>query len=303
MPKALFSVIPRKRLTSGHIAVELVDSVLDELIRFLAVVLVVGINLCDDLVALLADKNLMDGMAALRKLILKLLGGYVLTVVGDDEVLLTADEEQEAVLIDSAVVARLEPAVIECLGGSLGILVVASHDVGAADIYLADAVLIGIVYLYLVARKRSADAAGLMIFHGVGGNSGRTLGYAVAVKNLYTEVIETLLILGVKRSAADDDELKSSAELLMNLSEQLAADVDAELEKEAAYPDALLEDFLSAGLSRGLPDALIDSLDNQRNAGEILRMMGLEIPDEVLYIHADIAVGDDDERGKDSRNP
>ena len=76
-----------------------------------------------------------------------------------------------------------------------------------------------------------------------------------------------------------------------------------ELEKEAAYLDALLEDFLSAGLSRGLPDALIDSLDNQRNAREVLRMMGLEILNEVLYIYADIAVGDDDKRGKDSRNP
>ena len=142
-----------------------------------------------------------------------------------------------------------------------------------------------------------------MIFHGVGGNCGRALGYAVAVENLYTEVIETLLILGVKRSTADNDILQISAELLMNLSEQLAADVDAELEKEAAYLDALLEDFLSAGLSRGLPDALIDSLDNQRNAGEVLRMMGLEILNEVLYIYADIAVGDDDKRGEDSRNP
>lgn len=142
-----------------------------------------------------------------------------------------------------------------------------------------------------------------MIFHGVGGNCGRALSYAVTVEDLYTEVIETLLILGVKRSTADNDILQISAELLMNLSEQLAADVDAELEKEAAYLDALLEDFLSAGLSRGLPDALIDSLDNQRNAGEVLRMMGLEILNEVLYIHADIAVGDDDKRGKDSRNP
>ena len=59
----------------------------------------------------------------------------------------------------------------------------------------------------------------------------------------------------------------------------------------------------SSLLSRGLPDALIDSLDNQRNAGEVLRMMGLEILNEVLYIYADIAVGDDDKRGEDSRNP
>ena len=224
----------------------------------------------------------------------------VLTVVGNDKILLAADEEEEAVLIDSAVVAGLEPAVVECRGGCLGILVIASHDVGAADIYLADAVLIGIVYLYLVARKRSADAAGLMIFHGVGGNCRRALGYAVAVENLDAEVIEALLILGIERSAADNDILQISAELLMNLSEQLAADVDAELEKEAAYLDALLEDILSAGLSRSLPDALIDSLDNQRNTGEVLRMMGLEILNEVLYIYADIAVGDDDKRGEDS---
>ena len=89
----------------------------------------------------------------------------------------------------------------------------------------------------------------------------------------------------------------------MNLSKQFAADIDAELHKEAADFDSLLEDILSAGLSRGLPDALINSLDDQRNAGEVLRMMGLEILDEVLYIDADIAVGNDNERGKDSRDP
>ena len=81
----------------------------------------------------------MDRVAALRKLVLKFLGRDVLTVVGNDKILLAADEEEEAVLIDSAVVAGLEPAVVECRGGCLGILVIASHDVGAADIYLADA--------------------------------------------------------------------------------------------------------------------------------------------------------------------
>ena len=53
----------------------------------------------------------MDRVAALRKLVLKFLGRDVLTVVGNDKILLAADEEEEAVLIDSAVVAGLEPAV------------------------------------------------------------------------------------------------------------------------------------------------------------------------------------------------
>ena len=39
----------------------------------------------------------MDRVAALRKLVLKFLGRDVLTVVGNDKILLAADEEEEAV--------------------------------------------------------------------------------------------------------------------------------------------------------------------------------------------------------------
>ena len=178
-------------------------------------------------------------MAALRELVLKLFGRNILAVVGDDQVLFASDKEKESVLVYHAVITGLEPAVVKCGGGSLGILVISLHDICAADIYLAHAVLIGIVYLYLITRKRSADAAGLVVVHCVGCNCGRALGDAVAVEYLDTEIIESLLILGIQCRATDNDELKLAAELLMHLREELAAHINTEFQQETAYLDSL----------------------------------------------------------------
>src|SRR5581483_10869408 len=61
----------------------------------------------------------------------------------DDQLLLPVDDEEEAVLVDVAHVAGVEPAALERLGGGGRLLEIALHDVVAADHDLADAVLAG----------------------------------------------------------------------------------------------------------------------------------------------------------------
>src|SRR5512142_3312948 len=48
---------------------------------------------------------------------------------GDNQILLTVDDRQEAILIECADVARMEPAVfLQCFGRSFGIVVIARED-------------------------------------------------------------------------------------------------------------------------------------------------------------------------------
>jgi hypothetical protein len=61
----------------------------------------------------------------------------------DDQVLLAVDDEQVAVVVAVGEVAGVEPAALERLRGLLGLVVVALHDVVAADDDLADVLLPG----------------------------------------------------------------------------------------------------------------------------------------------------------------
>ena len=55
-----------------------------------------------------------------------------------DDLLEAAGEPEIAVLVEDALVAGAEPAVAESFGVGLGVVLVASRDVGAADDDLAD---------------------------------------------------------------------------------------------------------------------------------------------------------------------
>jgi hypothetical protein len=61
----------------------------------------------------------------------------VLSAGGDDDVLLATGDVEEAVLVDPAQVAGVEPAVDEDLGRRAVFLAVAAEDVRAADEHLA----------------------------------------------------------------------------------------------------------------------------------------------------------------------
>ncbi len=67
------------------------------------------------------------------------LPGIDVEAAGDDHPLLPAGEEDVALRVHPAEVARVEPAVLEDLGGHLLVLVVSLHDVVALEDELADA--------------------------------------------------------------------------------------------------------------------------------------------------------------------
>ena len=80
---------------------------------------------------------------------LDLLGVDVLASA-DDHVLGSVDEHQVSVLVEAADVAGVQPAVDEGLGGLLGSVQVAAHDVRPRDEYLAG---LTVAYLLAVVRR------------------------------------------------------------------------------------------------------------------------------------------------------
>lgn len=85
-------------------------------------VLVVGEDLGLDDALVLPHQHLLN-QAVGAELVLQLLGGDVLAVFGDDEILLAAGEVDKALLVHVAQVAGLQPAVLQGVAAvSSGIL-------------------------------------------------------------------------------------------------------------------------------------------------------------------------------------
>ena len=84
-----------------------------------------------------ADHHRLADQRVGPQLILEHRGGDVLAARGDDDLLLAAGDRQEAVLVDRAEVAGLEPAVLEGLGGGLLVVPVAVEHHAAAHQQLA----------------------------------------------------------------------------------------------------------------------------------------------------------------------
>ena len=147
------------------------------------------------------------------QLVLDLLGVDVLAVREDDEVLLAAGDVEDVVLVQLAIVAGAEVAVVVegVLGGSL-VLVVAQHDVRASDADLALAVLVGVANHDGVDIEHGADTAPHHAAAAVDGDDGRALGDAVAVEGRDADGLEEGEDLGVDGRAARDDHLHLAAE-------------------------------------------------------------------------------------------
>jgi len=133
---------------------------------------------------------------------------------GVDHVLLPVDEIEEAVLVDVAEIAAVEPAVAQRLRGLLGTVVIARHrDRGAAD-DLADFARGNVAPVvaddpHLGERRRHADAAGLA--HGVVAVEDRdeTLGQAVElVEPPRQELVQPVLVLLHERRAEREHHLE-----------------------------------------------------------------------------------------------
>jgi hypothetical protein len=89
-----------------------------------------------------------------------------------DHLLLAVDDEEVAVLVDPRHVARVEPAVLDRLGGRIVLAPVALHHVRALDGDLADLALVDLLAvlvddLHLHALDRRADRADLALAVGV----------------------------------------------------------------------------------------------------------------------------------------
>src|SRR5579872_7486103 len=107
----------------------------------------------------------------------------------DDQVLLAVHDVEVAVLVDPGQVAGVEPAVADRLGGGLGPLPVALHDVRPADDDLAHLAL-GLLAVLVVHDPHpdvpdgGADRAGLLLAAGVVERGDRRgLGQAVALQH------------------------------------------------------------------------------------------------------------------------
>ena len=97
----------------------------------------VGIDLGGDAVPVTEGDDVLNELVAVE-LVLDQLRGHVLAVAEDDEVLFSAVEVEEAVLVHIAQVAGAEPAVLgEGLGGELRVVDVAHHHGGALHLNFA----------------------------------------------------------------------------------------------------------------------------------------------------------------------
>ena len=106
----------------------------------------IGIDLGNELVIFLGHKAL-DNAGDASDQCFKLFGRNVLAVGQDDQILDAPRDVDEAVLVELAEVARVEPAVNNRLFGFLGHIVVAEHNDIALHANLALAVIVGVIDL------------------------------------------------------------------------------------------------------------------------------------------------------------
>ena len=206
----------------------------------------------------------------------------VLAAGGDDDVLFAAGDRDEAVGVDRAEVAGVEPAVDDRLPGRLVVLVVALEDVGALD---QDLAVLG--DLDLAAREGFADRADLEVVGRGDRRRGRRLGHPPALEHEHPGGVEEAQDVGADRRRAGDREAQLAAEEAADLREHfpvgelvLLAQQEAGLASGAfglahlaADPDRPVEDrlfeaalfFHAAGRER------VDLLEDPRHRGEVGR--------------------------------
>ena len=155
---------------------DLIDSCLDVADLMDLGIFVVGIDLDLDRVVLAEGDDILDQAVAV-KLVLDQLGGHILAVAEDDQVLLAAVQIEVAVLVHVAEISCAEPAVLrDCLRRQLRIIDVAHHDRGALDLDLA------VHKPHLAAAHWPADRLDLVHVSIVGRRDlGRALRHAVAL--------------------------------------------------------------------------------------------------------------------------
>src|SRR4029077_1145784 len=169
----------------------------------------------DAVLAVVADYDrLADGRLGLQQ-VLDLLRRDVLPARGLDEVLLPVGDAEEALRVELADVASVEPAAgIPALGRRLRAAVVAERDVRAARQYFAvlrDA--------DLAAVQRQPDRSELEAVGPVAGEARGGLGETVAFEDENADRVEELRDLARQRRATRDHEAHVAAQQLVDAGE------------------------------------------------------------------------------------
>ena len=145
----------------------------------------------DGVGAAVAVHDRLGDPARLLEVVLQVRRRQVLAARGDDDVLLAAGDEQEAVLVDAAEVAGVQPAVLDRAERRVVVLVVALEDVRALEQHLAV-----VADPDLEPGQRLAHRAEAVGVDGGDGRRGGGLRHAVALEHRHAageEELEDLL--------------------------------------------------------------------------------------------------------------
>src|SRR5665647_564205 len=205
--------------------------------------------------------------------VLDRLGGDVLAAGRDQDVLLPVGDDEEALLVDVADVAGLEPAVLEGLAGLLLLLVIALHDVRPLG---QDLAVRG--DLDLDAGDRRPNGPELHLVEGVAGQDGRRLRHAVALEDGQADGVEELGHVGRQRSAAGDKEMGPAARLLDDLAvDELGRDLF--LQPEPPWDGPVAD--LAGAVFLADPDGPEEDLPLERRLGQdVVHDLGVDLVEE-----------------------
>ena len=130
----------------------------------------------------------------------------VFAACGLEKRFLPVGDFQEPVAVDLTDIAGVEPAVLQHLGGGLGLVVVREHVARPFD---EDLAIVG--DLQLNTFERLADGEELVRVQGVRAHAGRGLGQAPTVQDRHPQRPEELLDLPGQCGAATDEEAQAPA--------------------------------------------------------------------------------------------
>ena len=181
-----------------------------------------------------------------------------------------------------------ETVLVDDSRGCFGLLVVSHHNVGTLDADLALAVCIGLEDSDFLANDGKTDASVLLPLVSVAGNKGRALGDAVAVENGDTDGVKEIDNILIESRTAADDHLELAAECFVNLCEDRAALVDADLAESRGELHTRLQLLVDAVLLCRCPDAAVESFDKERNENKVGGLLFLELVEKVLDARGDI---------------
>ena len=189
----------------------------------------------------------------LHQLALQFVGADVLAVAEDDELLAASGQEKETIVVDVSEIACAEPAVlVHHFGGLLGKMVVALHDVLAADEDLA------VLDFNLVAGDGDARRTRLVSRRRREGDQRGGFGHAIAFQQMEAEPVEVLCDLRVVGGASRGDVAQMPPKCVLHLLEDFSGQpegIAAGGDPEQATRDERGVDLLNDGLAEELHQA------------------------------------------------